>query len=81
MFLPTDNHLFIHWEYHPRDIGRKDIRQIFDETLVQVLTEAGLPASQLTIAYSTPESLGQCLTKTQMEEPDDDRVSSYILSP
>ena len=73
-----DDRLFIHWEYHPRDIGRKDIRQIFDETLAQVLTESGLPTRQLTIAYSTPESLSQCLTKTQMEEPADDRVSSYI---
>ena len=72
--------LFIHWEYHPRDIGRQTIRQIFNETLAPVLSESGLNVRRLTIAYSTPRSLGSCLTKTQLEEPDDIRVSSYIES-
>ena len=74
------NSLFIHWEYHPRDIGRQTVRQIFKETLEPALTESGLTINQLTIAYSTPSSLGSCLTKTQLEEPADARVSSYIES-
>ena len=74
---PTD-HLFVHWDYHPRCIGRSAIRQIFDETLAHTLSESGLTVGKLTIAYSTPRSLGQCLTKTQLEEPSHDRVSSYI---
>jgi len=73
-----DNSLFIHWEYHPRDVSRRAIRQIFEQTLAPVLAESGLPVSTLTIAYSTPKSIGQCLTKTQLEEPSDMRVSSYI---
>ena len=77
---PSTSRLFIHWEYHPRDVGRRTIREIFDHTLSPVLAESGLPIKQLTIAYSTPESLGNCLTKTQLEEPANDRVSSY-LSP
>jgi hypothetical protein len=76
--VPTPNHLFIHWEYHPRDIGRQVIRQTFDETLAPALSESGLTVNQLTIAYSVPKSLGQCLTKTQLDEPPLDRVSSYI---
>ena len=76
----SNNGLFVHWEYHPRDIPRKTIRQIFEETLAPVLLESGLPKRRLTIAYSTPRSLGSCLTKTQLEEPDDIRVSTYIES-
>jgi hypothetical protein len=74
---PT-NRLFIHWVYHPRGIGRRALRQAFDECLAPALTESGLTVDQLTIAYSTPKSLGQCLTKTQLDEPPSDRVSSYI---
>ena len=72
------NRLFVHWEYHPRDIGRRAIRQTFEETLAPALTESGLAVNQLTIAYSTPKSIGQCLTKTQLDEPPSDRVSSYL---
>ena len=71
--------LFVHWEYHPRDIGRKTIRQIFQETLAPVLAGSGL-VSRPTIAYSTPKSLGSCLTKTQLREPDGIRVSSHVES-
>lgn len=69
---------FIHWEYHPRDISREAIRQIFNETLAPALQESGLPVNQLTIAYSRAKNLGECLTKTQLEEPEGIRVSSYI---
>ena len=76
----SNNGLFVHWEYHPRDIHRKVIRQIFEETLAPVLSESGLPNRRLTIAYSTPRNLGSCLTKTQLDEPEDIRVSTYIES-
>ena len=78
--LPCSSHgrLFIHWECHPRDVGRRAIRQLFEETLAPALSEAGLPARQLTIAYSTPKNLAQCLTKTQLSDPAGTRVSDYI---
>ena len=76
----SNNGLFVHWEYHPRDISRKTIRQIFEETLTPVLAESGLPNRRLIIAYSTPRSRGSCLTKTQLEEPDDIRLSTYVES-
>ena len=74
----SEGRFFIHWEYHPSDIRRRTIRQIFEETLAPVLYESGLAVSQLTIAYSTPKNLSECLTKTQLDEPDGIRVSSYI---
>jgi hypothetical protein len=74
----TDNRVFIHWEYHPKDIGRKAIRDSFQETLAPALNESGIQINQLTIAFSTPRSLGQCLTKTQLEEAPNDKASSYL---
>ena len=79
--LPTSDpssRLFIHWTYHPRDISRRTIRQAFETILEPVLKDSGLNFQQLTIAYSTPRNLGQVLTKTQLEEPEDIRVSTYI---
>ena len=70
--------IFVHWEHHPRDIGRQTIRQIFDETLTPALVESQVSPGQLTIAYSVPRSIGQCLTKTQLEEPPGYRVSSML---
>ena len=70
--------VFVHWEYHTRDIGRQTIRQIFNETLAPALAESQVSTGQLTIAYSVPRSLGQCLTKTQLEEPPGYQVSSFF---
>ena len=78
---PTSNsssRLFIHWEYHPRGVGRRAIRQAFEECLAPALEAARLKPQQLTIAYSTPRNLGQLLNKTQLDEPDDIKVSTYI---
>ena len=74
----SSGRLFIHWDYHPRDVRRRTIRQMFEETLAPVLSEAGLPARRLTIAYSTPKNLAKCLTKSRLTEPDGIRVSDYI---
>ena len=61
--------IFIHWECHLRDIGRQMIRQIFNETLAPTIAESQVSPGSLTIAYFVPRSIGQCLTKTQLEEP------------
>ena len=74
----SSNNLFIHWNYHPRDIGRKAIRQIYEETLAPAVAASKLSIRKVTIAYSKPKSLGNILTKTQLEEPDHVRVSSYV---
>ena len=71
------NTLFVHWEYHPRDIPRRSIRQAFNQHLSPVLQTTGLPC-QPTIAYSVPKNLGRCITKTQLNEPPGQRVSSFI---
>ena len=73
----SNNSIFVHWEYHPNDIGRRDIRQAFNTLLAPALSESRLPHHPV-IAYSVPRSLGQCLTKTQLQEAPGQRVSSSI---
>lgn len=71
---------FVHWKYHPRDIGRTVIRQIFTETLAPTLEDHGLFSRQFTVAYSIQQNLSGCLTRTRLEETPNDRVSSYAES-
>ena len=73
-----DKRLFIHWEFHPLDIGRAAIRKIYNETLSPALLESGLTVSQMTIAFTVPRNIGQCLTRTQLEEDPGSRVSSLL---
>jgi hypothetical protein len=77
-----DNHqpLFLHWEYHPRDITRYEIRSVYNTILAPILTAPPLGITRLTIAYKNSPSLRRCLTKTQLQEPDNDRVSSYVAN-
>ena len=42
----TDNTVFIHWEYHPRDIPRQAIRQAFYQHLSPDSKQRDSPASQ-----------------------------------
>lgn len=70
--------LFLHWDFHPRDISRKAIRQAYNETLAPVITGSPLGIRQFTIAYSNEKSLRSCLTKTQLKEAPGNRVSNYV---
>jgi hypothetical protein len=74
------NRLFLHWEYHPRDISRKAIRQCYNETLAPALAASPLDIRQLTIAYSNQRSLRSILNKTQLDEAPNERASIYVDS-
>ena len=70
--------LFLHWEYHPRDITRYEIRTVYNDILAPLITAPPLGVQRLTIAYKNPPNLRRCLTRTQLQEPDGDRVSLYV---
>jgi hypothetical protein len=70
--------LFLHWEYHPRDITRSEIRSVYNTTLAPLLSDPPLGITQLTIAYTNPPNLRRCVTKTQLQEPEGERVSKYV---
>ena len=73
----TGRQLFLHWEFHPNDISRQQIQKAYRETLGPVL-ENKLGVDKLTIAYSNPPNLRRLLTKTQLKEPEGERVSSLV---
>jgi hypothetical protein len=76
-----ETRLFLHWEYHPRDISRHDIRNVYNQTLGPVISAPPLRITQFTLAYHNPQSLRNCLTKTQLTEPEHHRVSDYATIP
>ena len=76
----TGRRLFLHWEYHPRDISRRSIRQAYQAMLEPAIAKPPLSVNQFTLAYHNPRSLRNCLTKTQLQEPLDARASNHVES-
>ena len=74
---PEPKGLFLHWNYHPRDVNRQTIRAAFLDTLAPALASHDLP-TRPTIAFSVPQNLGSCVTRTKLQEPPGQRVSSHL---
>jgi hypothetical protein len=65
--------LFLHWQYHPKDITRQTLRRLYGESL------AGIDGfEKMTICYSHPKNMREVLTRTSLSEPDEERVSDLI---
>jgi hypothetical protein len=69
----TDDTIYLHWTWHPRDISKPQLRAIFNGVLKE---KSGF--NNLIIAYSRPKNLRDCLMKTQISEPEGHRVSSFL---
>jgi hypothetical protein len=54
---------YLHLEYHPHGVTRKEIRTLFNKTVGTLL-----PPHKFTIAYSRPKNLRDALMRTRMEE-------------
>ena len=74
---PNKQQLYLHWEFHPRDITRYEIRSVFNTTLAPILSKPPLAIKQLIIAYTNPPNLRRCITKTQLQETQGEQVSTY----
>ena len=74
---PIGQQIYLHWEYHPTDVRRQQIQQVYKQTLGPLL-RSKLSIDKLTVAYSNPPNLRRCLTKTQLNEPEGERVSSLV---
>ena len=74
----NNKQLFLHWEFHPRDIQRYEIRSVYNTTLAPFISNPPLGIQQLTIAYKNPPNLRRCLTKTQLNEPEGEQASLYV---
>lgn len=69
--------LFFHLTFHPNDIPRREIRQIYSETMEEaVRVEADI--EQFTVAYSKPTTIGSRIAKAAMYEVEGKEVSKYL---
>jgi hypothetical protein len=80
----SDEQVFLHMEYHPRQIERPTVQKLyrdicstlFHATVNMDNQRAGL--ERLTIALSRPPNLRDRLCRTKMVQPENDHVSDYI---
>ena len=60
--------LFFHLEFHPCDIPRRVLREIYDTRCRSTFEKIGIKT--FTIAYSRPPNLQQALTRAQLHQAD-----------
>jgi hypothetical protein len=71
------NRLFIHLKYHPDDIPRQRVQQLYQEHCGEVLLRE-LGIRKPTIAYSRPKNLSDLITKAKLHQASGES-SSIIL--
>jgi UDP-N-acetylglucosamine 2-epimerase len=72
----TNDTIYLHWTWHPRDVNRTKLRAIYNG----ILKERS-DFTNLIVAYSRPKNLRDCLMKTQLSEPAGNRVSALLPPP
>ena len=74
--LTNHERIFLHWEYHPNDIPRKNVRTIYNNTCKELFEDA-LGIKQTTIAYSRPKNLKDVLTKAKLYQAPGREASKF----
>ena len=85
----TDNRIFFHLPFHPRDISRKKIRDIYESTCendektnfkhtVNKRSCAPMQIHKLTVAYHRPKNLRDVLCPSALSESESCHVSKYL---
>jgi len=69
---PNDT-LHIHWKYHPSDITKQKIRQIYDNTLKNTAN-----FDKMIIIVSRPRNLRDILCHTQLQPIPDNNISNIL---
>lgn len=72
-----ENRLFIHLEFHPEDIPRKRVQELYQLHCGEAL-RAELRIERPTIAYSRPKNIGDLITKAKLHQAPG-QTSSTIL--
>ena len=79
--LPTEvedeERLFIHLEFHPDDIKRKRIQELYAKHCGE-LFEQKLDIKRPTIAYSRPKNLGDYVTSAKLHQAPGHTASSIM---
>jgi len=69
----NDNTLYLHWEYHPQDITKNQIREAYNKTL-----KGHDNFNNMRIAVSRPKNLRDILCHTKLQEHNGTNVSDII---
>jgi hypothetical protein len=69
----NDDTLYLHWTWHPRDISKRKLCLILNNTLKE---KSGF--NNLIIAYSRAKNLRDSLTKTTLSEPEERKASNLL---
>jgi hypothetical protein len=70
-------HQFFHLTFHPNDIRRRKIRDIFNSECAKTLQEE-LGISKFTIAYKKPRNIQSIVAKAKLFQVKDQEVSKYL---
>lgn len=69
--------LFFHLEYHPCDLPRRQIRQLYDQVCKDTFeTDVGI--TEFTVAYKRPTNIYDSVVRTKLYEVEGKSVSYYI---
>ena len=69
--------LFFHMQYHPNNIPRKTVRQLYNEECQEVFKDR-IDVEKFTVAYSKPTTIGSVIAKSHIYEVPGKEVSKYI---
>jgi hypothetical protein len=72
---PHTHTLFLHQEYHPKDILRRMIRRVYRKKLEVV---GGF--DRFVVAYSRPRNLRDTLMRTELSDPEGHRASNILAN-
>jgi len=75
--LDPHKRLFYHMEFHPGDIPRHKIRQIYSKEC-EATFKAEIGIEQFTMAYSRPKTVGNIIAKAKLFETPGREVSKFI---
>ena len=74
--LSNKERLFIHLEFHPNDISRNAVREIYDRHCKEVF-EKTLGIQQVTVAYSRAPNIKDTLTRAKLHQAPGKPASKY----
>jgi hypothetical protein len=72
-----ENRLFLHFVFHPDDIPRRRIQDLYEHHLGDLL-RSNIDIKRPTIAYSRPKNIGDYITKAQLHQAPG-RTASIIM--
>ena len=74
--LDPRERLFLHMQFHPKDIPRGEVRQIYIDTCEEVFRDE-LDIKQFTIAYSKPKTIGNVIAPTKLYQPEGQEATKF----